>query len=261
VRDRARSRLPLPSGADLRREPHDARVDVAVAAGVHGVVEEQLPAGANERAPALEVRLRPVVGVVAVDEEQLEWRRRRLDRARVRDDEVHLGREPESLERTAQLVVELRAGHVGPKRHVEVVRPELGAVGERRREDQRAATLEAADLRDRAGLHVAGEPVEERRLVELQRRDAVVQLVRGEHEREVLEPAQLLRPALDVREAHRGRVRQDGGVDQVLSGGGAPEAADDVFHAGHAAERYSNVCTYAHAWRSPAGRQSASTAA
>src|SRR5581483_2972681 len=96
MRDRAGARLALPAAVplDLRDEPRDTRVDVAVPAGVDCIVEEQVPAGPDESSPALEVGLRTLVAVVAVDEEQLELARRRLDRARVRDDEVHLAREP-----------------------------------------------------------------------------------------------------------------------------------------------------------------------
>ena len=47
-------------------------IDVPVAAAVDRVVEEQVAAGPHERAPAFEVRLRALVRVVAVDEQQLE---------------------------------------------------------------------------------------------------------------------------------------------------------------------------------------------
>ena len=40
---------------DLSHELLDARVDVAVPAAVDAVVEEQMPAGPDERAPAVEV--------------------------------------------------------------------------------------------------------------------------------------------------------------------------------------------------------------
>ena len=84
-----------------------------------------MPAGPDERAPAVEVGARALVGVVAVDEQQLDLLRRRLDLAGVGDDEVHLVVEPVALERGAQLRVELLAGHVRPQRDVEVVRPQL----------------------------------------------------------------------------------------------------------------------------------------
>ena len=111
--------------------------------------------------------------------------------------------------------------------------------GQRRGEDERAAALETADLGERPVGRVAREPVEQRRLVDLQRRDAVVQLVRGEEEREVLEAAHVVRPALDVAEPHARRVAQHRGVDQVLADAGAAEPADEVLDAvGHGGERY-----------------------
>ncbi len=111
-------------------------------------------------------------------------------------------------------------------------------------------------------LEVAREPEEQRGLVDLQRRDAVVQLVRREEEREVLEAANGVGPLLDVAEAHGRRVAQHRGVDEVLADVGPPELADELFHArGHGGERYCKARTYAHACRSPVGRQSASTTA
>ena len=59
----------------------------------------------------------------------------------------------------------------------------------------------------------------------------MVQLVRREHEREVFEPAEVVRPALDAREPHLARVAQHRGVDDVLADAGAPEAADELLHA------------------------------
>ena len=48
--------------------------------------------------------------------------------------EVHLVVEPVALERGAQLGVELVAGHVGPQRDVQVVRPQLDSLRQRGRE-------------------------------------------------------------------------------------------------------------------------------
>src|SRR5205823_2171731 len=158
--------------------------------------------------------------------------------------------------------VELLAGHVRAQRHVEVVRPQLDARRQRGREHHRAAALEAADLRDGPAVDVARQPIEQRRLVDLQRRDAVVQLVRREEECEVLEAADAGGPARDVAKAQLRRVAEDGRVDQGLADTRPPEPADELLHArGHGGERYCNVLTYAHAWRSPAGRQSASATA
>ena len=141
---------------------------------------------------------------------------RRHRGARVGDDQVHLVREPVAVERLAQLGIELLAGHVGPQRDVEVVRPQLDSLPHRRGEDERAAALEATDLRDRAGDGVAAEPVEQRCLVDLQRGDAVIQLVRREEKGQILEPVQAVRPPLDVPKAHGRRIAQDGRVNQVL---------------------------------------------
>ncbi len=149
---------------------------------------------------------------------------------------MHLVGEPVTIQRLAQLGVELRAGHVGPERDMEVVRPQLDAVAHRRGEDERAAALEAPDLDDRAGCGVASEPVEQRSLVDLQRSDAVVQLVRREEERKILETVQAVGPARDVREPHRRGVRQDRRVDQVLAGRGAAGAAHELLQVEHGAD-------------------------
>src|SRR5206468_3156195 len=122
-----------------------------------------------------------------------------------------------------------------------VVRPELDAGGQSRGEDDGAPALEAADLGNRAALDVPAEPEEQRGLVDLQGCDAVVQLVRGEEEREVLEAADGFRPPLDVPEAHRRRVTQDRGMDEVLADRGATEPPDEVFRARHGRLRYCKV--------------------
>ena len=81
-------------------------------------------------------------------------------------------------------------------------------VRQRRREDQRAPTLEPADLDERAASRVTREPVEQRGLVDLQRRDAVVELVRREEEREILEARERSGPLLDVCESASRRIAQ-----------------------------------------------------
>ena len=92
---------------------------------------------------------------------------------------------------------------------------------------------------------VAREPVEQRRLVDLQRRDAVVQLVRREEEREILEAAHVVAASCSTfAEPHRRRVAQHRGVDQVLPDARAAEAADELLDAGrHGGERYCNART------------------
>ena len=203
-----------------------------------------MPAGPDERTPAVEVGARALVGMVAVDEEQLDLLRRRLDLARVGDDEMHLVVDPVALESAEQLRVELLARHVGSQRDVQVVRPQLDSLRQRGREGERAPALEPADLDEGAARRIAREPVEQRRLVDLQRRDAVVQLVRREEEREILEPAHVRRPLLDVPETHRRRVAQHGRVDQVLPDARATETTDELLDAGrHGGERYCNART------------------
>ena len=80
-----------------------------------------MPADADELAPALEVGLRPLVGVVAVDEQHFDRALGRVGGARVGDDQMHLVREPVALECGAQLCIQLLARHVGAQRDVEVV--------------------------------------------------------------------------------------------------------------------------------------------
>ena len=91
MRDRPGVRLPFERRVvplDLRDEPGDPRIMVPVAADVDRVVEEQVPAGGDELAPALVVGAGALVGVVAVDEDERARTRRRLDDARVADDEM-----------------------------------------------------------------------------------------------------------------------------------------------------------------------------
>ena len=96
---------------------------------------------------------------------------------------------------------------------------------------QRRAALEAADLGDRGPrVDVAGEPVEQRRLVELERRDPVAELVRGEEEREILEAVERLGPALDAGISLQARIGQDGGVDEVLADPRPPCGAERPLH-------------------------------
>ena len=121
---RSKSRV---AALDLADEPLDPRIVVPVAADVDRVVEEHVPAGRDELAPALEVGARALVGVVAVDEDERAGTRRRLGGARVADDELDAVRELVAVERRPQLRVELRPAQVGADRDVEVVRPELGA--------------------------------------------------------------------------------------------------------------------------------------
>ena len=157
--------------------------------------------------------------------------RRRLGGPRVADDEVDAVREAVAVERRAQLGVQPRPAHVGAERDVEVVRPQLGPVGERAREHQRRAALEAADLGDRGARgRVLREPVEQRRLVELERRDPVAELVRGEEEGEILEAVERLRPALDARVPLQAGIRLDGGVDEVLADPRPPCGAERPLH-------------------------------
>ena len=107
-----------------------------------------------------------------------------------------------------------------------------------------AAALEAPDLDERTVRRVAREPVEQRRLVDLQRGDAVIELVRGEEEREILEPTHVRRPLLDAVKTHRGRIAHHGCVDEVLADRRPAEAADELLHAvRHAGERYCNART------------------
>ena len=136
-----------------------------------------------------------------------------------------------AVERRLQLRVQLRPAQVGPQRDVEVVRPELGALRQRAREHQRRAALEAADLGDRgSGRHAPGEPVEQRRLVELERRDPVAELVRGEEEREILEAVERVGPVLDRRVPLQARIGLDGGVDEVLADPRPPCGAERPLH-------------------------------
>src|SRR5215212_6195194 len=104
-------------------------------------MEQQVATRPYELAPALVVGPRTLVGVVAVDEQQLERRRRRVDRTRVAYDEVHFAVEAVALESVSQLAVQLLAGDVRRTGDVEVVRPELDAFGKRGREDERAPAL------------------------------------------------------------------------------------------------------------------------
>ena len=75
-----------------------------------------------------------------------------------------------------------------------------------------------------------GEPVQERRLVELKRDDPVAELVRGEEERQVLEALERLRPLLDGRVPRPGRIAEDGGVDEVLADARPPCGAERPLH-------------------------------
>ena len=176
--------------------------------------------------------------------------RRRLDLARVGDDEVHLVLEPVALERGAQLRVELVAGHVGPQRDVQVVRPQLDALAAARTRTMNVLPpLKRPISTNGPLLRVAREPVEQRRLVDLQRRDAVVELVRREEEREILEAAHVGRPLLDVREPHRRRVAQHGrrGSGSCRRRCGRERRTSCLTRAAHGGERYCNARTYAQA--------------
>ena len=114
---------------------------------------------------------------------------------------------------------------------MEVVRPELRPVRERAREHQRRAALEAADLGDRGARgRVLREPVEQRRLVELERRDPVAELVRGEEEGEILEAVERLRPPFHTRVPLQAGIRLDGGVDEVLADPRPPCGAERPLH-------------------------------
>ncbi len=256
----------LPAGVarHLVGEPRDTRIDVPVATRVDGVVEEQVAAGPDERAPPLEVGTRALVGVVAVDEQQLERRGRRVDGARVADEQLHLVRRARSARSAACNSASSRSPGMSGRSATCRSYDQSSTPSRRRvREHERAAALEAPDLGDRPGLDVACEAVEQRRFVDLQRRDAVVQLVRREEERQVLEAAHVTRPVLDVREAHRGRVAEDRCVDQVLADRRSPEPADDLFEASgrHGPGGYCNERRYAQACRARPAASAPSAAA
>ena len=204
---------------------------VPVAADVDGIVEEDVAARRDQFAPALVVGARALVGVVAVDEDERARTRRGVGRPGVADDEVNAVREVVAIERRAQLGVQPGPAHVGAERDVEVVRPELRPVGERAREHQRRAALEAADLGDRcARSRVLREPVEQRRLVELERRDPVAELVRGEEEGEILEAVERLRPPRHAQVSLQAGIRLNGGVDEVLADPRPPCGAERPLH-------------------------------
>src|SRR6478752_6994258 len=89
---------------------------------------------------------------------------------------------------------------------MDVVRPQFRAATERGGHQERAATLEPADLDHRAAVDIPSQPVEQGGLVELLRDDAVVQLAAREEEGEILEPTGLVRPPPCGRETELTRV-------------------------------------------------------
>ena len=91
----ARARSPRRGRAP--RRAGRPRVDRPPAAGVDGVVEEQVAAGADRGRPAVEVGARALVRVVAVEEDEVARRRRLLGRACVGDEEPHAVCDPEPL--------------------------------------------------------------------------------------------------------------------------------------------------------------------
>ena len=93
-------------------------------------------------------------------------------------------------------------------------------------------------------LRVPRQPVEQRRLVDLQRRDAVVELVRREEERQILEPAHVRRPCSTFGKRIVDGIAQHGRVDQVLPDAGAAQPPNELLDAGrHGGERYCNART------------------
>ena len=104
---------------------------------------------------------------------------------------------------------------------------------------------------------VAREPVEQRRLVDLQRRDAVVQLVRREQERRG--PRSRARPSGQRSTFGKRMVAGSRSTEawiRFLPTPVRPSTANELLQAvGHGGERYCNVRMYAQAWRSPRGRQ------
>ena len=144
-----------------------------------------------------------------------------LDLAGVRHDELHAVVDPVALEGAAELARRGRRRACRPRR------------SECRSYDQSSTPAAARSERDVLPplnrpistngplAAIAREPVEQRRLVELQRRDPVVELAAREEEGEILEPPCLLWPGRDVGKALRPPVRCRRGVEYVLPGCGA----------------------------------------
>ena len=231
VRDRAGSRLAHEARivVELRDEPDDSLVDRPPAARVDGVVDEQVAAGADRGRPAVEVGARALVRVVAVEADEVAG----VGGCSAVRVSATRSRTPPAIPSRASASVSSRSSSspVGPSSpwRWRSYDQKLGALGHRGGDHHRAAALVAAEFGDRRPAERADEPEDQRRFVEAERGDPVVELARAEHEGQILEAAHLARPALDLVEADRRAVARQRRVDGVLARARAAGADEEAL--------------------------------
>src|SRR5207244_7777889 len=179
------------------------------------VVEKDVAADANAPAEPLEIVLRSLVRMVAVDQHQVDLARIHLDRVRVAQEQLDV--QAEALAELPRLHIE-RGGPLSEEVSLllaDVDRPELRARPHRRRDRHSGAAAPAPDLDRllRPGPARRSEDVSD--LPDRHADDAVVQRRAGEETCEVLELERALRSQIerDGREAGSAVERRPNGLE------------------------------------------------
>lgn len=183
----------------------------------------------DEGPPAVAICANGPLTMVAVDEEEIDSRGRRLGRPGISHVQADPARKAVAVERCSKLAVELLSW--SSLASVDVIRVE-NTVPEGRCDQEGAPAAKAPDLDGSSRLQLAYEPVQVCGLVEAKGCDAVRKDRAGEEEGDILESLDALRPGPDIREvASAALAVGDHEVgDQPPHGSGKAKA--------HAGERY-----------------------